>query len=179
MVEDFVQVSGVALPSKVILGHRASDKPGGSKQSYTLQSVKINEEVDPSSVLLPRGVALTDYRFGEEQGVPYVIKDGLLLSDEQVKQLLGERSQTKAAGLAPSQQTVNHTPLMLMGGLRLIQLRWRDVEKRLVQREVIPLQTKASENSRVLRGFCCYEIIYTNCVKHLSLRSHKIVVTRA
>ncbi len=72
---------GIWYPSKITV------KSNNITQEYSLVEAQFNDEVKPSSVLLPADILITDGRFGFGfDAVEYYADDGFLLSDEQVKE---------------------------------------------------------------------------------------------
>ena len=117
-VEAYREISGVQIPSRIVYSDRVSHKPGGQRIELVLQNAAINNSVDVSSILLPAGAEVGDYRFGKEKGVKYKITDGHLLTDAQVQKLLGALPQ-------PSKSTAvqqSSFPITSLLGLALIAL---------------------------------------------------------
>lgn len=80
---------------------------GGTVDKYTLQSAIFNEAVDPLEVRLPAGIRISDARFGSDQLVSYQPKNGVLPTDAEVRNLLGERQERdKASDEAQSDKNV-------------------------------------------------------------------------
>lgn len=109
-------IDGKLLPKKVY----SAEASQSSTVVYDLKQASINEEVDKNAVLLPAGVVVSDYRFGQDNGVNYPINDGNLLSDEQVKKLLGEKPSPAPAPLQKAVANPQHPPLMILAGFGLI-----------------------------------------------------------
>lgn len=99
------------LPEKVTFD-------GAAQVEYTLLKAEQGSTVDPSELKLPPRIDFMDARFGPDQAVAYIVRDGEIPSDAQVKKLLGEKKQNVAAKGA--EQTANQTPLVMLAGLCLL-----------------------------------------------------------
>ncbi len=111
-------LNGELIPKKVY----SAESQRNSTVVYDLKQALIGEAVDEASVLIPSGIVVSDYRFGEADGVNYTIQDGRLLSDDQVKKLLGQRIPVKVAGLAKQEQSTNRIIWGVLLGVGLVVL---------------------------------------------------------
>lgn len=91
---------GAMFPSKVVVTTPAFTA------TYTLVKSNFNQEVDPSSVLLPPEIRLSDARFGADKSVTYRVTDGVVPSDAKIRKMLGEKAQKETA-LTNAEKEVN------------------------------------------------------------------------
>ncbi len=117
VVKEYKKRDGKKIPSLIVSQDVASGKPGGEIREFKLLDSAHGAEVDTAKLKLPTDVLVSDYRFGNDNGVSYQLKDGTLLSDQEVRKLLGEKSQEPTQTM---QQKSNLTPLMLLLGFGLI-----------------------------------------------------------
>lgn len=82
---------GIWFPSKI-----KTDRGFGGEEDV-LVKVDFNEMVDPMETRLPPGTKLADTRFGDKKTVGYKLKNGQLLTDEEVTNLIQQKQKAKRA----------------------------------------------------------------------------------
>lgn len=114
-VEAYKTVDGIQVPAKI------TTSVGNSFEvTWQLQEARLNNSVDKANLLLAAGTEINDYRFGAEKALRYKIVDGKLLSDTQVRKLLGEQKAVAAA--EDARITESGMPVIVLAGLSFLGL---------------------------------------------------------